>query len=163
VLFNVSQRSQLHLLASANVVAAGTLTLLIKMPATVTFYRGHRRTLCCLLGIISLIIIHTHTTVLRPYFWDKLGEPVPEENFWTLWCKGRFTEADIPTIRLGATPSGLTSAHLHHPPYSLQAGCPSHRPTNSVKALKASVLIIMCIGIIFTINLYNKLQYGGVI
>jgi len=41
---------------------------------------------------------------------------VPEENFWTLWCKGRLTEADTLTIRLGATPSGLTSAHLHHPP-----------------------------------------------
>jgi len=36
---------------------AGTLTLLIKMPATVTFYRGHRQTLCCLPGIISLIIM----------------------------------------------------------------------------------------------------------
>jgi len=34
---------------------------------------------------------------------------VPEENFWTLWCKGRLTEADTPTIRLGATPSGLNS------------------------------------------------------
>jgi len=43
---------------------------------------------------------------------------VPEENFWTLWCKGRLTEADTPIIRLGATPSGLTSAHLHHPPSS---------------------------------------------
>jgi len=29
--------------------------LLIKMPAMVTFYRGHRRTLCCLPGIISVI------------------------------------------------------------------------------------------------------------
>jgi len=36
------------------------------------------------------------------------------------------------------TPSGLTSAHLHHPPIFLQAGCPSCRPTNSVKALKAT-------------------------
>jgi len=36
-------------------------------------------------------------------------EPVPEENFWTLWCKGRLTEADTPTIWLGTTPSGLTS------------------------------------------------------
>jgi len=42
---------------------------------------------------------------------------VPEENFWTLWCKGRLAEADTPTIQLGATPFGLTSAHLHHPPY----------------------------------------------
>ena len=24
-------------------------------------------------------------------FWDHPGEPVPEENFWTLWCKGRLT------------------------------------------------------------------------
>jgi len=30
--------------------------------------------------------------------------------------KGRLTEADTPTIRLVATPSGLSSAHLHHPP-----------------------------------------------
>jgi len=27
---------------------------------------------------------------------DHPGEPVPEENFWTLWCKGRLTEADTP-------------------------------------------------------------------
>jgi len=52
----------------------------------------------------------THHTTTQP------GELVPEENFWTLWCKGRLTEADTLTIRLGANPSGLTSAHLHHPP-----------------------------------------------
>jgi len=59
---------------------------------------------------------HHTTTVLRPFFQDHPGEPVPEDNFWTLWCKGRLTAADTPTIRLGATLSGLTSAHLHHPP-----------------------------------------------
>jgi len=48
------------------------------------------------------------TTILWPFFWDHLGEPVPEENFWTLWCKGRLTEADTQTIWLGATTSGLT-------------------------------------------------------
>jgi len=37
-------------------------------------------------------------------FRDHPGEPVPEENFWTLWCKGRLTEADTPTIWLGANP-----------------------------------------------------------
>jgi len=58
---------------------------------------------------------HHTTTVLRTFFRSHPGEPVPEENFWTLWCKGRLTEANTPTIRLGATPSGLTSAHLHHP------------------------------------------------
>jgi len=45
---------------------------------------------------------------------------VPEENFWTLWCKERLMEADILTIRLGATSSGLTSAYLHHLPIFLQ-------------------------------------------
>jgi len=51
-------------------------------------------------------------------FRNHLGEPVPEENCWTLWCKGaRLTEANTPTIWIGTTPSGLTSAHLHHPPF----------------------------------------------
>jgi len=67
---------------------------------------------CCLSWLHT-----TTTTVLRPFFRDHPDEPVPEEKFWTLWCKGRLTEADTLTIRLGATPSGLTSAHLHHPPY----------------------------------------------
>jgi len=26
---------------------------------------------------------NTHTTVLRPFFRDHPGDPVPEENFWT--------------------------------------------------------------------------------
>jgi len=64
----------------------------------------------------------TTTTILLPFLLDHPGETVPEENFWTLWCQGRLTESDTPTIRLGTTPSGLTSAHLHHPPF-LQAGC----------------------------------------
>jgi len=62
---------------------------------------------------------HHTITVLRPFVRDHPGEPVPEENFWTLWCKRRLTEADTLTIRLGATPSGLTSAHLPHPPIQL--------------------------------------------
>jgi len=49
-------------------------------------------------------------------FRDHPGEPLPEENFWTLWCKGRLTKADTLTMQLGATSSRLTSAHLHHPP-----------------------------------------------
>ena len=74
--------------------------------------------------------VHHHhiTTVLRPFFRDHPGQPVLEENFWTLWCKGRLTEADTPTIRLGATPFELTSAHCPPTPSPhifLQAGCPS--------------------------------------
>jgi len=44
-------------ITSAEVSVTDTMTLLIKVPATVTFYRGHRQTLCCLPGIISLIIM----------------------------------------------------------------------------------------------------------
>jgi len=35
---------------------------------------------------------HHTTPVLRPFFQNHPGEPVPKENFWTLWCKGRLTE-----------------------------------------------------------------------
>jgi len=59
-------------------------------------------------------LTNTPATVLQPFLRDHPGEPVPEENFWNLMCNGRLTEADTRTIRLGATPSGLTSAHLHH-------------------------------------------------
>jgi len=62
----------------------------------------------------------TTTTILRPFFQDHPGEPVPEENFWTLWCKGRLTEADTSTMQLGATPSGPTSANLCHPPWNTE-------------------------------------------
>jgi len=60
-------------------------------------------------SLVFMQLYPTTTTVLQPFFRDYPGEPVPEENFWTLWCKGRFTEADTPTIRLGATPSGLVA------------------------------------------------------
>jgi len=46
-------------------------------------------------SLVSEIWNHTTTTVLRPFFRDHPGEPVPEENFWTLWCKGRLTEANL--------------------------------------------------------------------
>jgi len=81
----------------------------------------------------SIHQIHTHTTVLWPFFRDHPGEPVPEENFWTLWCNGRLTDADTPTIRLGTTPSGLTTAHLHHPPilFYRPDALPATQPTVS--------------------------------
>jgi len=82
---------------------------------------------------LFILLYMTTTTVLRPFFQDHPGEPVTEENFWTLWCKGRLTEADTQTISPGATPSRLTSAHLHHPPpifYRLNA-LPVTQPTLS--------------------------------
>jgi len=65
---------------------------------------------------VSPLKPHQTTTVLWRFFQHHPGELVPEENFWTSWCNGRLTEADTPPIRLGTTPSGLTNAHLHHPP-----------------------------------------------
>jgi len=51
---------------------------------------------------------------------------------WTLRCKGRLTEADTPTIWLGATPSEITSAHLHHPPFFYRLNAlPAAQPTVS--------------------------------
>jgi len=81
--------------------------------------------------LYNKIANHT-TTVLWPFFRDHSGELVPEETFWTLWCKGRLTEAETQTIRLGATPSGLTSAHLHHPPIFYRPDAlPAAQPTVS--------------------------------
>jgi len=88
--------------------------------------------------ILKMHAVPHTTTILQPFFRDHPGEPVQEDNFWALWCKERLTEAHTLTIWLGDTPSRLTSAYLHHPPFFLQAGCPSCRPTNSVKALKAT-------------------------
>jgi len=46
--------------------------------------------------------------------------------------QGRLTEADTPTIRLGATPSGVTSARLHHPPIFYRRDAPpAAQPTVS--------------------------------
>jgi len=75
---------------------------------------------------------HHHHNRFTALFPDRQGEPVPDQNFWTLWCKGRLTEADTPTIRLGTTPSGLTSAHLHHPPIFYRPDAlPAAQPTAS--------------------------------
>jgi len=74
---------------------------------------------------------HHTTTVLRPFFRDHLGETVPEENFWTLWCKGRLQ-------RQAGRHSICTNQCPPPPiPHFLQAGCPFCCPTYSVKAQKA--------------------------
>jgi len=92
--------------------------------------------MCNIVGVHNYYYYNRFTAL---FFRDHLGESMPEENFWALWCKGRLTEADTPTIQMGATPSGLSSAHLHHPPIFITGWMPflSCRPTNSVKALKA--------------------------
>ena len=63
-----------------------------------------------------LIPQHIHTQLFYgPFSGTNRVSRCQKRNFWTLWCKGRLTEADTPTIRRGATPSRPTSTHLHHP------------------------------------------------
>ena len=85
---------------------------------------------CWLIQVVQENYHHyNHVVTLLP---GPPGEPVPEENLWTLCCNGRLTEADTLTIRLGATPSGLTSAHLHHPPIFYRPDAlPAAEPTVS--------------------------------
>jgi len=54
--------------------------------------------------------------------------------------QGKIMEAEALTVRVGATPTGLMAPPPTQPPQGfLQAGCPSCRPTNSVKALKENI------------------------
>jgi len=52
--------------------------------------------------------------------------------------QGKIMEAEVPTVHVGATPTGPMAPPPPQPPQGfLPAGCPSCRPTNSIKALKA--------------------------
>jgi len=61
--------------------------------------------------------------------------------------QGKITDADTPTVWLGATPSGLTSAYLHHPPYFL------NNIAHQQKSIARSILLL------FFLNL-NSLSGG---
>jgi len=75
------------------------------------------------------------TTVLQPFFWDH-----PGENFWTSCYNGRLTEADTPTIQLGATPSALTIAHLHHPQFFM-GRMPFLLPSQQCQSTEGNMLL----------------------
>jgi len=79
----------------------------------------------------------TTTTVLRTFFPGLPRWAGARRELLDFMVQGKIDKRQTLIIWLGATPSGLTSAHLHHPHF-LQAGCTSCRPTNSVKALKAT-------------------------
>ena len=76
---------------------------------------------CC-----NLHFTHTHAHFMA-LFQGLFGWAIARRKlFWSLWCKRRYQEADTPTIRLGATPSGLigdpSPSSLH-----FYAGSPSCR------------------------------------
>jgi len=99
---------------------------------TTTDYNNERKKSSTTIVLYKLVTTPPPQPFYGPYFQDHPGEPVPEENFWILRCKRRLTEADTPAIWQGTTPSGLTSAHLHHPPifYRLDV-LPATQPTVS--------------------------------
>ena len=49
-----------------------------------------------------------------------------------------FYQADTPAIRLGATPSGLTSAHLHHPPIFFTGRMPFLPPNRQCQSTEGN-------------------------
>jgi len=51
---------------------------------------------------------------------------------------GRLTEADTLTIRLGATPSRLTNAHLHHPPIFFAGRMPFLPPNQQCQSTEGN-------------------------
>jgi len=85
--------------------------------------------------MFEIVFNYAHTP-LQPFYGPFTGttrlSQCQKRNFWTLWCKGRLTEADTLTIRLGATPSGLSSANLHYPPIFYRPDAlPAAQPTLS--------------------------------
>jgi len=80
---------------------------LVFLPATSK--HGHCNiTVMAAVQLLHHITHHHTTTVLRPFFRDHPGDPVPEENIWTLWCKGRLT-------RQTHRPSGWAPLHPDQP------------------------------------------------
>ena len=57
-----------------------------------------------------------HTTVLWP-FSGNTGWASAKRELLDFVVQGRSTEVDTSTVQVGATQSGVTSAHLHHPPH----------------------------------------------
>ena len=77
---------------------------------------------------------HTHTHPLTALFRDYPGEPVP---IWILLKQETVSGSGISwAICKSASRSRQITMPAPHHSVFLQAGCPSCRPTNSVKALK---------------------------
>ena len=100
-----SQKKYLQQILCAKGRKTSVISLVMVTPSNLNQFSNSvtgkfRRKVCC--------NTHTHTTVLRPFFWDQPLGPVPEEiNFF--WTQRKITEADTPAIRLGSTPSRLIS------------------------------------------------------
>jgi len=77
----------------------------------------HRSVINIALHVFTEIQHHHHNSFMA-LFLGSPGWAGARRELLEFMVKGRLTEADTLTIQLGATPSGLTSVHLHHPPFS---------------------------------------------
>jgi len=89
---------------------------------------------------LTLTICHqidnNNNTRLTALFWDYPGEPVPEKEK-AIWILLKQETVNGSGISWAMCKSASHSRHITMPLSFLQAGCPSCRPTNSIKALKA--------------------------
>jgi len=86
----------------------------------------------------------THLTALFPGLprWASTRKVKP---IWILLKQETVSGSGISWAIMQVCTSLQTDNHARTPPLSfLQAGCPSCRPTNSVKALKANLLCLLC-------------------
>ena len=138
-------RLTMHIYNPGNV--SYILTSISYLPAGCSFIL--KSTFTIILSVFGAKVAHSYhyrqLVMIRPpyHHHNRFTALLPGPSGWAgarrellgFMVQGKI---NILTIWLGATPSRLTSAHLHHPPTFLQAGCPSCHPTNSAKALKAT-------------------------
>jgi len=89
-----------------------------------SIYRRKCQTPQCL-HLLELYSTTTNRTVLRPFFRDHPGEPVPEENFWTSWCKNRGRHTNHPAGR-----HSIRTNHCPPPPSHFFTGRMPFLPPN---------------------------------
>jgi len=114
--------------------------------------------LCCVLLVLlfaSLSLTHTRLTARFP---GLPGEPVPRKFINLDFTEARDSEWQWHQLGLMQVCTSLqTDNHTSTPPLSfLQTGCPSCRPTNSVKALKAKALFAS-LSALYVIGVQNLL------
>ena len=63
-----------------------------------------------------LAVVVTVPTVMQNSLHSLSTSSTIARHLLDFMLQGKTTEAKAPTIRLDATPSGLSVPHLHHPP-----------------------------------------------
>ena len=116
--------------------------------------------------VVKLLWSHTHTTVSRSFFRNYPGEQAPEEILLLdFMVQGKITEAETPTIRKSATPSGPIS----DPPPSYPIFMPDALPATTwllYPGLGQAPNMLACIpsGVVYPVAwLPSAMVYPGLI